>query len=144
VTSTLASHSAWTVRWNEGVAQMTEQEPRKAAKQAPETGAFITKIAERLGASIGASAVFGATVERPAVTVIPVARATWGFGGGGGEQDEDEGYGGGGTIASPQGYIEIKDGEARYRPIGSPFRGAALIAAGGMIVGLAVLARHTR
>ncbi|HET7378686.1 MAG TPA: hypothetical protein VFJ24_01470 [Gaiellales bacterium] len=55
----------------------------------------IERIAERLGASVGASKVYGDPIERGDVTVIPVARARWGFGGGGG-RGRRGGRGGGG------------------------------------------------
>jgi uncharacterized spore protein YtfJ len=74
-----------------------------------------------------ASAVFGDAVTRDGVTVIPVAKVRWGFGGGSGtgsDHDADgkgdvgEGAGGGGGVmASPLGYIEIRDGEAVFRRI---------------------------
>ena len=63
--------------------------------------------------------MFGDPVERGDVTVIPVARARWGFGGGGGRNRRNEpgSGGGGGASVSPIGYIEIHaDGATRFRP----------------------------
>jgi uncharacterized spore protein YtfJ len=57
---------------------------------------FVQRLAERVDATAGASAVSGDPVERDGVTVIPVARATWGFGGGSGGEAGREGAGGGG------------------------------------------------
>jgi uncharacterized spore protein YtfJ len=66
-------------------------------------------------------------VERDGVTVIPVAKVRWGFGGGGGSgrspQGEEMGQGsggGGGVSASPMGYIELRDGQAEFKPIKDP------------------------
>src|SRR2546425_615730 len=70
------------------------------------------------------SSVFADPVEKDGVTVIPVAKARWGIGGGAGsgknpdQSQTDEGSGGGaGVLLSPVGYIEIKDGRARFHPI---------------------------
>jgi uncharacterized spore protein YtfJ len=75
--------------------------------------------------------------------VIPVARATWGFGGGSGEGDGQTGSGGGGGGAvRPIGYIEVRDGSAEFKPLrtGPP---SALVAAAALAGGLA-LARGIR
>lgn len=95
----------------------------------------LTRLAERLGATAAASAVFGTPVESEGTTVIPVARVRWGVGGGSGKgmgkrnrKDEDvaddsEGFGGGGGVqASPVGYINVRGGEASYRRINDPLR----------------------
>ena len=85
---------------------------------------FISTIAEKLGAVARATTVFGEPVERDGITVIPVAKARWGFGGGEGQGSEDaggkRGYGsggGGGVQVTPLGFIEIKNSEANFRPI---------------------------
>jgi len=86
---------------------------------------FIGTMAEKLGAVARAATVFGEPVERDGVTVIPVAKARWGFGGGaghrkdegGGGKEEDGAGGGGGVQVSPVGFIEIKNDAANFRPI---------------------------
>ena len=79
---------------------------------------FIGSIAEKLGAVARAATIFGDPVERDGVTVIPVAKARWGFGGGAGRRkDEDGAGGGGGAQVIPVGFIELKNGEAVFRPI---------------------------
>jgi len=79
---------------------------------------FIGTMAEKLGAVAKAATVFGEPVERDGVTVIPVAKARWGFGGGAGRsKDEDGAGGGGGVTVTPVGFIEIKNHEANFRPI---------------------------
>ena len=79
---------------------------------------FIGSLADRLGATARAATIFGDPVEGEGVTVIPVARARWGFGGGVGRRQEEDGAGGGGGVqVSPVGFIELKNGEAEFRPI---------------------------
>lgn len=81
---------------------------------------LLDRLAQRLGGSATVSTVFGAPVERGDLTVIPVAKATYGFGGGSGSangHDGTGGGGGGGVRVVPVGYIEIHQGAARYRPI---------------------------
>ena len=75
-------------------------------------------MAEKLGAVAKAATVFGEPVERDGVTVIPVAKARWGFGGGAGRSKDEDGAGGGsGVTVTPVGFIEIKNHEANFRPI---------------------------
>jgi len=93
---------------------------------------LVERLADRLGSSAHATAVFGEPIERGGVTVIPVAKARWGFGGGGGRPlaraaeaaderpggREGEGSGGGGGVAVvPVGFIEVRDDGARFRRI---------------------------
>ena len=79
---------------------------------------FMGTLAEKLGAVARASTVFSEPIERPGITVVPVAKARWGFGGGVGHSKDDEGAGGGGGVqVTPVGFIEIKDGHAEFRPI---------------------------
>ena len=88
---------------------------------------FIGTMAEKLGAVARAATVFGEPVERDGITVIPVAKARWGFGGGAGQRkdegaggkQEDGAGGGGGVQVTPVGFIEIKNSEANFRPIRS-------------------------
>ena len=81
---------------------------------------FIGTMAEKLGAVAKAATVFGEPVAQNGVTVIPVAKARWGFGGGGGQREDEEGAGGGGGVqVTPVGFIEIRSGGAEFRPIRS-------------------------
>ena len=78
----------------------------------------VKGLAERIGASIKASMVFGDPIERGDVTVLPVAKARFGVGGGDGRKTRDApgSGGGGGAAVSPTGYIEIHaDGSTRFR-----------------------------
>lgn len=96
-----------------------------AAKGRPEE--FLHGIASRVGLHSNAAAVFGDPVDGDGITVVPVAKVRWGFGGGSGSGkngDEDsvgEGAGGGGgAMASPLGFIEIKNGQAEFRRVKDP------------------------
>ena len=99
---------------------------------------LLSMLADRIGARLGASTVYGTPVERDGVTVVPVAVARFGFGAGSGsdpsKRQEGEGGGGGGTVA-PAGYIELKNGRSRFVPIVHPTRMVALVL-GAVIVAL--------
>ena len=99
---------------------MSEAAAREEAQRVATGRGFTEHLAETIGAAARASAVFGDPVEGQGVTVIPVARAKWGFGGGSGGRDGEQGSGGGGgTAVSPVGYIELHSGGARFRRIHS-------------------------
>ena len=102
------------------------------------TDELVRMLADRVGLHAGAGAVFGAPVERDGVTVIPVAKVRWGFGGGAGRGIEEgsetgeigEGSGGGGgAMASPLGFIEIRDGRADFRRAHDPASAVPIILA---------------
>jgi uncharacterized spore protein YtfJ len=83
---------------------------------------FVERLAHELGVTVNAAHIYAAPVERDGVTVIPVAKAIYGLGGGGGTTDKEQGHGGGGGVALvPVGYIEIRNGETRFRPTRDPF-----------------------
>jgi uncharacterized spore protein YtfJ len=104
---------------------------------------FVERLAQRVGSSFGAATLFGEPVERGEVTVIPVARAAWGFGGGSGSDKAGGagGGGGGGGAAWPVGYIEVRGSETRFRPI-VDLRPLVLAGAAGLAAGLAAAARR--
>jgi uncharacterized spore protein YtfJ len=94
--------------------KVTTMEPNKPNSAAN----FIGGMAEKLGAAARAATIFGDPVERDGITVIPVAKARWGFGGGAGSRKEEDGAGGGGGAqVIPVGFIELKNGAAEFRPI---------------------------
>ncbi len=96
---------------------------------------FMEKMVNRMGENIRVARVFGEPVERDGVTVIPVAKAWWGFGGGnGGPQLGGEG-GGAGVMISPAGFIEIKNGTARFKPVVNP----VIIALGMGLINLLIV-----
>jgi uncharacterized spore protein YtfJ len=105
---------------------------------------FVERLAQRVGSSFGAATLFGEPIERGEITVIPVARAAWGFGGGSGSGPDNAGAGaggGGGGSAWPVGYIELRDSQTRFRPIVDP-RPIVLAAAFGLLAGLVAAARR--
>ena len=76
---------------------------------------LLQRIGQTVGDKANVSTVFGDPVERAGITVIPVAKARFGFGGGGGGgarggQEGSGGGGGGGAVVSPVGYIEVRRG----------------------------------
>ena len=100
---------------------------------------FVERIGEVVQMHANAKQVYGDPVERNGTTIIPVARVNWGFGGGGlGRGERERGGGGGGVRATPAGYIELRDGTSRFRPIVDPTAMTALVAsaAAGLLVGL--------
>lgn len=105
--------------------------------------ALADELLQRIGQTVGdnakVSTVFGEPVEREGITVIPVAKARFGFGGGGGGgaragEEGSGGGGGGGALVSPVGYIEVSDGTAQFRRISSPVDFLALVAAASVAV----------
>ncbi|MCC3155324.1 spore germination protein GerW family protein [Hymenobacter sp. BT770] len=91
------------------------------------------RLAQVLSHSVRTEAVYGNPVERNGVTVIPVARAYYGFGGGSGTNAKSEAGtgGGGGATINPVGYIEMKDGRTNFRPIRSSV--VPLVAVSGLV-----------
>lgn len=104
------------------------------------SGNFLERLANRLGVNAKSSVIFGEPVDREGVTVITVAKASWGFGGGAGSGSDTsqsqvgEGSGGGGGVMiSPVGYIEIKGGQARFHPIFDTNRILQLVIGAGFV-----------
>ncbi|MFI9832174.1 GerW family sporulation protein [Streptomyces sp. NPDC051913] len=101
---------------------------------------LLERLAEKLGGKATVGAVYGEPITRDGVTVVPVARVSFGFGGGAGHESgaarsADGGGGGGGVDARPLGYIEIRNGTAVYKPIRDPWVDIALPLA-AMVVGI--------
>jgi len=109
---------------------------------APATPAqsLLERLSQQLSTTATAQAVYGTPVERDGITVIPVARARYGFGGGGGggtQAGEAVGSGlgaGAGISLTPVGYIELREGRSRFRPIRSSV--VPLVAVSGAIAWL--------
>lgn len=105
-----------------------------------EVGVLIAGIAERLGGSASARAVYGEPIERDGTTVVPVATVRFGYGGGRSlkkEQEPGAGLGAGaGARITPVGFLEIRSGETKFRRIKvpSPFLRGALLLAGIWLV----------
>lgn len=112
-------------------------------EMAPEQA--VTKMADVIASRVGATMAFGEPVERGNVTIVPVARASWGFGGGGGKpkQDRDGFGGGGGARVHPVGYIIVRERDAEFRPFRTPAASLLLIFSVGALIG-ATIGRLTR
>lgn len=96
---------------------------------------FIVQLAHELGIVANAKHIYGEPIERDGLTVIPVAKVGYGFGGGGGKKEKEEGVGGGGGLGMmPVGYIEIKNGETRFRPTRDPLAFVPVILAAAPLI----------
>jgi uncharacterized spore protein YtfJ len=104
---------------------------------------LVDELLERVGRTVGekaqVSTVFGEPVEREGITVIPVAKARFGFGGGGGGggpkgEEGAGGGGGGGGAVTPVGYIEVRDGSAEFRRISNPTDLVAVVVTASLAV----------
>jgi uncharacterized spore protein YtfJ len=98
------------------------------------SNSFLTRLIDRITLGTNARMIYGDPVERDGVMVIPVGKVRWGLGGGeGGDVEGNGGSGGGGGITvSPIGFIEIKNGLARFRPIFDPALIVQIIAASAL------------
>ena len=102
------------------------------------TEELIEKVVRELGSNARSDTVFGELVQRDGVAVIPVAAARVGVGGGTGV-GKDAGRRGGvgaGMSVSPVGYIEVSDGDVRFRRILPTWAFVSLTLGIGALVGL--------
>ena len=127
----------------------TMEEARAEARTVAEdqlSERFLERMMEGIGAKATVRAVFGQPIEREGVTVIPVARVRWGFGGGSGTgTDAANGTGsgtggGGGATVDPLGHLEMRGGEATFRPILSPYPSPAFLLAAGVTAAIVIRA----
>lgn len=118
--------------------EVQNQEPETHSNESEAAG-FLDRIGKSLSLSANVSTIFGHAVNSEGVTIIPVAKAAYGFGGGGGTQQGQSGGGGGGGVrVAPMGYIEIKDGSAKFHAIRDPLTLLPALAAGSAIALMAV------
>ncbi|MCC6856787.1 MAG: hypothetical protein IT189_12105 [Microbacteriaceae bacterium] len=130
---------------------VNEQETREhQADGMQATTDAMKEIVSRISDRPAAKVVFGEPIAEGGVTVIPVARVSYGVGGGGGGRQDsasDNGNGngeqrgggggvGGGLMASPAGYIEMRGGTTSWHPITSPWQMTPLVLVGGMAAGM--------
>jgi uncharacterized spore protein YtfJ len=116
--------------------------------------ALLEQVASALGGRASVRAVYGEPITRGDVTIVPVARASFGFGGGAGggwktgapegeggtaevSEGGDGGGGGGGADVRPLGYVEIAPGGTTWQPIPSATPAGRAFAAG---IGVGLLA----
>ncbi|MDB5271419.1 MAG: hypothetical protein JWP58_4459 [Hymenobacter sp.] len=99
--------------------KMAIAETTAALSNSALTPSVAERLAQLLSSSVNAQTIYGTPVERDSVTVIPVAQAAYGFGGGSGTGPNAQGGtgGGGGVRLKPVGFIELKKGRSRFRPI---------------------------
>ncbi|MCB2377096.1 hypothetical protein LGH70_05855 [Hymenobacter sp. BT635] len=104
-----------------------------AAAASNSTPSLAERLAQVLSASVTARTVYGEPITHDGVTVVPVARATYGFGGGSGTGPHAAGGsgGGGGVNIVPVGYIELTEGRSRFRRIRPSV--VPLVAVSGMV-----------
>jgi hypothetical protein len=122
------------------------REAQQTAERAPER--LVERLAERVGGKAHVKAVFGDTIERGELTLVPVARVRWGFGGGdgtgpelaGGARSGSGSGGGGGVAADPVGYLEIGPEGATFRPIVPPYPSPLFLLAAGITAALVLRA----
>ena len=101
---------------------------------------LLERLGQQLSTTAAAQTVYGTPVERDGITVIPVARVRYGFGGGGGSGTQAGEYvgsglgAGAGVSLTPVGYIELREGRSRFRPIRSSV--VPLVAVSGAIAWL--------
>jgi uncharacterized spore protein YtfJ len=118
-------------------------ESKGAGPQGGDPAAIAGEIGEIFGRAARVETVFGQPVTQDGLTVVPVARARWGFGGGRGfrpgEQGERrEGMGGGGGMkVDPVGIVVIRGDDAEFRPIKAEPRWGLLagLVALGFVIG---------
>ncbi|WP_375436333.1 GerW family sporulation protein [uncultured Hymenobacter sp.] len=98
---------------------LTSSESNTPISQPTPAPSLAERLAQVLSSSATAHVVYGEPISGEGVTIVPVARALYGFGGGSGtspQQGAGNG-GGGGVILTPVGFIELKEGRSRFRPI---------------------------
>ncbi len=100
----------------------------------------LEKLYGKMENTATAAVAFAPSQRHNDLVVIPVANVGWRFGSGSGtrrqkeESQAQKGMGVGGTLSvSPVGFIEVKDGTARFRPIFTPDAILKMQIVGGLI-----------
>ena len=85
---------------------------------------MLEQLYDKIESSAKADVVFASPQKHEGLTIIPVASVGWRFGSGTGrsrpreQREVQRGMGVGGTMSvSPVGFIEVKEGAAKFRPI---------------------------
>ncbi len=101
----------------------------------------LEQLYDKMEGTANAAVAFAPPQKHDDLVVIPVARVGWRFGGGTGTRRQKEqrgaqgGIGVGGVLSvSPVGFIEVKKGTARFRPIFMPDTLLKMQVVGGLIV----------
>jgi len=100
----------------------------------------LEQLYDKMQGSANAAVAFAPSQRHNDLVVIPVANVGWRFGSGTGTRRQKEqsqaqkGMGVGGTLSvSPVGFIEVKEGAARFRPIFTPDAILKMQIVGGLI-----------
>ena len=107
---------------------MSTQVDFKSEQAYPEQYAeVLDQPYDKMEGTANAAVAFAPPEKHDDMVIIPVASVGWRFGGGTGTRKQKElreaqgGIGVGGTLSvSPVGFIEVKEGIARFRPIFTP------------------------
>jgi uncharacterized spore protein YtfJ len=102
---------------------------------------IFESLTETILGTSGVKAVYGEPVEAQGKTIIPVAKAAYGFGGGCCEPKGDKkevkegecGGMGGGVAVKPVGVLEITKDETRYIPLGNKKKLAVVLILGFLL-----------
>lgn len=116
---------------------------RGKAEETSNPTSFAAEIGEVLSGAARVETIYGDPIVQGDITVVPVAKARWGFGGGRGLRPSAnggarEGMGGGGGLrVDPVGIVVIRGDEAEFRPIKTEPRWSLLLglAALGFVIG---------
>jgi uncharacterized spore protein YtfJ len=117
--------------------QIDVQPERAYAEQYTEA---LEQLYDKIESSATAAVAFAPSQRHNDLVIIPVANVGWRFGSGTGTRRQKEqreaqrGMGVGGTMSvSPVGFIEVKEGNARFQPIFTPDTILKMQIIGGLI-----------
>ncbi len=118
-------------------AQRDVQPDRAYSEQYAEV---LEQLYDKMQGTANAAVAFAPPQKHDDLMVIPVASVGWKFGSGTGtsrqkeQREAQKGMGVGGTLSvSPVGFIEVKEGTARFRPIFTPDTLLKMQIVGGLI-----------
>lgn len=81
---------------------------------------FIDTLLEKMKTTIKTDSVVGDPITVGDITILPIAKVTFGFGAGGEDLEKSKGFGGGsggGATIMPIGFLVIKNGEVNLVPV---------------------------
>lgn len=81
---------------------------------------FIDTLLEKMKTSIKTESVIGDPITVGEVTIVPIAKVTFGFGAGGEDLEKTNGFGGGsggGATITPIGFIVVKGADVSLIPM---------------------------
>lgn len=81
---------------------------------------FIDTLLEKMKTTIKTDSIVGDPITVGDITILPVAKVTFGFGAGGEDLEKSKGFGGGsggGATIMPIGFLVVKNGEVNLVPI---------------------------